>query len=286
MDKKVKKNLSAALAATLATGIGASAIPVKAETKTASVDELYKAAYDATMKAVETAKANGVKAYFDEKDGGASSTEVVLKAVRASMQKDILAAREAINALPAELLEAKQTFSSILDNYQHPVYERIVASINDMKDKEYKQADINVPRELINDVPAAFKASYSSAIDEYQVKYIEKVKAAVAKAEESKTEEDLAAAKELLEDLKTVTFNEGVLEIANKEISENYTKVEENVAAIKEATEAVVKAEESKLAEDVKAAKALVEKLQDEKAKEEVSVKESPYRIDKICMLK
>lgn len=255
MDKKVKKNLSAALAATMAAGVATAAVPAKADqlvsdkaqntTTKSSLDELYAKAYEATMKVVETAKANGVKAYFTEGEK-VSTTEAVVKAVQAGMQDQIKAADEAIKQLPADRLDLIGTLSSILDDYQHPVYERIVTEINALNAAagNVKQADINNVDLLINVAPKVIdnngndsKASYSSALDKAQAAFTAKVVAAVEKAEKSESKEDLEAAKALVEELATATGKTVVAKA--KELNETVVKVEE---IIKE-KEAMVKVE-------------------------------------------
>jgi len=255
LDKKVKKNLSAALAATMAAGVATAAVPAKADqlvsdkaqntTTKSSLDELYAKAYEATMKVVETAKANGVKAYFTEGEK-VSTTEAVVKAVQAGMQDQIKAADEAIKQLPADRLDLIGTLSSILDDYQHPVYERIVTEINALNAAagNVKQADINNVDLLINVAPKVIdnngndsKASYSSALDKAQAAFTAKVVAAVEKAEKSESKEDLEAAKALVEELATATGKTVVAKA--KELNETVVKVEE---IIKE-KEAMVKVE-------------------------------------------
>ncbi|WP_032122647.1 hypothetical protein [Clostridium amazonitimonense] len=244
MDKKVKKNLSAALATTVVAGIGATAIPAQAaevkveETKEQDVAQLYAKAHEATMKVVQTAEANEVKAYFDKENGGPSTTEAVVKAVEAEMQKQINAARDAISELPEEMESFIGTLSEILDNYQHPVYERIVTVTNKLNAEGAKltQAEINNVRGLLLDLPVGYdnngnliRESYSSALDNAQIEFTKLVIDAVKKAEKTLDREDLEAAKALVEELKTVKYNEDLAKFAAEE--------EEKVVAVEKAIE-------------------------------------------------
>lgn len=173
--------------------------------KASDLDIKYKNAYDATMKAVDGGKKHGVKPYFDEKNGGPTPTDNVLNGVKNGLQKDILSARKAIEELPQELLSHKQTLSSILDNYQHPIYERIVTVIN-ATNKSPNQKDINVARRLIQDVPDYFKASYSSAIDNIQIGLFVKAQELTKKALASENPSDIALAQKAIDELKTNEF--------------------------------------------------------------------------------
>lgn len=199
-----KKYLSiSALALFLAALLPLSKVALKA--KASDLDIKYKNAYDATMKVVDGGKKHGVKPYFDEKNGGPTPTDKVLNGVKNGLQKDILLARKAIEDLPEELKTHKQTLSSILDNYQHPVYERIVTVINETK-KSPNQKALNVARSLIQDVPDYFKATYSSAIDGIQIDLFNNAGNLVKKALGSGSATDKANAQKAIDELKNNEF--------------------------------------------------------------------------------
>lgn len=173
--KEVKKVLGAALAATLTTGI------VGTVAGATTVDDLYKAAYDATVNAL------------NKKD-----------------QDSINAAREAINNLPAELQGFKGEFSKQVDTVQHPILVTIVDSINNA-DKSLKQVDINTARKAIPaNLPAEWRNSYSTGLDSVQQKLIVKADEAVKKAQKSQAKADVDAARALLSEIATVENNDGV----------------------------------------------------------------------------
>jgi hypothetical protein len=151
-----------------------------------TLDNDYKATYDQTMKVVGLAKQYGVKPYWKE---GSSPTQNVVSAVsNGKLQTEIMLARTYLDRLPPSIQLMKNTLSEILDDYQHPVYEKIVDIITivdgDLKTKfEYKTifadkdfltmqdnmkvtlSNIGNSRALIKDVPSSFKSSYSSYID-------------------------------------------------------------------------------------------------------------------------
>lgn len=176
MKIKNKKALSAALAATLTSGVLSTAAHA-----TANVDELYGEAYNATMKAL------------------AEKT-----------QDSINVAREAISKLPKELDWAIGEFSKQVDTVQHPILVNIVDAINNAQKTE-KQADINTARKAIpSNLLEVWKNSYSTAVDEVQQKLMSKTVEAIEAAKKSQKEEDIKAAQALIDDIKTVENNEGV----------------------------------------------------------------------------
>lgn len=175
---------------------------ISTKTSSNNIDEKYKNAYDSVINVMNKANSYGVKPFFDPKNGGYTDTPYVLNAVNNGLQKDILDSRDKINLLPNELLTFKQTFSSILDNYQHPIYERIVYSIN-RANLNPNQQDINTCRMLIADCPWYFKSSYSSALDDVQFKLFNKTRSLVDKAKISKSPEDILEARKSIEELKT-----------------------------------------------------------------------------------
>lgn len=168
------------------------------------LDIKYANAYNATMNVESKAKKYGVKPYFKD-NNGPSSTDAVLNSVKAGMQKDILAAREALDKLPKDRLDLIGTLSSILDNYQHPVYERAVVVINQAQ-KNPNQKDINIARHLIENIPSYYKNAYSSALDDVQVSLNKKTEKLIDNALASQSTADITAAKAAIEELKTNEF--------------------------------------------------------------------------------
>lgn len=166
MSKKVQKTLTGAMAAMMATGV---VTPLAA---TNDVDALYKAAYNATTKAL------------NEKT-----------------QAAINEARAAIKALPANLDWAIGEFSKQVDTVQHPIFVNIVEAIK-KAEKETTQANIEAAKKAIPaELGGFYKNSYSSAVDKIQQGLQAKVIEAVKKAEKEETEEAVEAARALVEDV-------------------------------------------------------------------------------------
>lgn len=150
-----------------------------------SLDKKYKEAYDSTNKVVSLAEKYNVKPFFKE---GSSDFIDVIQSVEYGMQKEIINARSKVNTLPKSIQTMKNTLSSILDNYQHPIYEKTVEGISKLdkmknnlsnftgKENAYDvyinfteiQDLIIQISQLINDMPVEHKSSYSSALDKYQ----------------------------------------------------------------------------------------------------------------------
>jgi N-acetylmuramoyl-L-alanine amidase len=162
-----------------------------------TIDELYKAAYDSSLKAQAT-----------------------------NTQKDMTDARVLVDLLykllPKESKTLAETFSSMLDKIQHPL---LVKTVDTIKAAQASggQVDINAARALIIDMPQVWRNSYSSAVDEAQNMLIKNVIAAINKALTSKEQSDIDAATNLYNELLTVTNNEGV-----KKWAETDLKVEVN----------------------------------------------------------
>lgn len=165
--KKAKQTLTAALAATLATGV------VGSVASAAPIDDLYKAAYNAMVKA-QTEKT----------------------------QTAINEARVAINALPKELDSAKGTFSEAVDKVQQPIYTQIIALI-EKGNKEAKQETVNEGRKLLVGVEEAYAKTWSSNFDTIQQTLVKNATDAVAAAAKSQKAEDITKAEALVTELKT-----------------------------------------------------------------------------------
>ncbi|MDI9216995.1 hypothetical protein [Clostridium tertium] len=171
MSKKVQKTLTGAMAAMMATGVVAT--PAMAATNT-NVDALYKAAYQATQKAL---------------------TEKTQAAVNE--------ARTAIKALPANMDWAIGEFSKQVDTVQHPILVNIVNSIK-KAEKEPTQANINAAKKAIPaELTPVWKNSYSSAVDKLQQDLQKRTLDAVKKAEADKTKASIDAARVLVKDVLT-----------------------------------------------------------------------------------
>ena len=172
MSKKVQKTLTGAMAAMMATGVVAT--PAMAATNNTDVDALYKAAYQATQKAL---------------------TEKTQAAVNE--------AREAIKALPANLDWAIGEFSKQVDTVQHPILVEIVTAIKKL-DEEATQANINAAKKAIPaELRDEWKKSYSAAIDVHQQALITKANEAVKEAQAVRSDAAIKVANELLAELAT-----------------------------------------------------------------------------------
>lgn len=177
MSKNLQKTLAGALATMSVMSI---ATPVMATT--VDIDALYKNAYDAMRKAQETEK-----------------------------QTDINAAMELIWELrhigderkDENLINAACTWSSLVDEVQHPKLVKIVTAITKAQ-KSGRQADINEAFATIEpELPAVWRSSYTSAIDLVQQKLQDELVKAVEKAEADKTEESIKDARELVNEVLT-----------------------------------------------------------------------------------
>ena len=177
MSKNLQKTLAGALATMSVMSI---ATPVMATT--VDIDALYKNAYDAMRKAQETEK-----------------------------QTDINAAMELIWELrhigderkDENLINAACTWSSLVDEVQHPKLVKIVTAITKAQESG-RQADINEAFDTIEpELPAVWRSSYTSAIDLVQQKLQDELVKAVEKAEADKTEESIKDARELVNEVLT-----------------------------------------------------------------------------------
>lgn len=187
MSKNLQKTLAGALATMSVMSI---ATPVMATT--VDIDALYKNAYDAMRKAQETEK-----------------------------QTDINAAMQLIRELrhigderkDENLINAACTWSSLVDEVQHPKLVKIVTAITKAQESG-RQADINEAFATIEpELPAVWRSSYTSAIDLVQQKLQDELVKAVEKAEADKTEESIKDARELVNEVLTAN-NEAIVEWA------------------------------------------------------------------------
>jgi hypothetical protein len=212
LNKKLQKGLVAAVAATLSTGIVAPVYAASVETK--SFDAQYAEAYNAT--------------------------------VNAKTQKELTAARVLVDKLyadlPQDLKNLAATLSAILDPKQQTELVKLDNAIK-AASVSGKQADVNVARALIVDMPTVWKNSFSSYMDGIQQPIINKAVEAAKKAQTSGLKADYDAALALYNDLLTVTNNDGVkawAEVALKAELDKAAKLE--VVSVKaiSSTEAVV----------------------------------------------
>lgn len=170
------------------------ATPVMATT--VDIDALYKNAYDAMRKAQET-----------------------------KTQTDINAAMKLIWELrhigderkDENLINAACTWSSLVDEVQHPKLVKIVTAITKAQEKgdDVEQADINEAFATIEpELPEDWRSSYTSAIDLVQQKLIDKATNATEDAEKAykafekdKNEDNLKKAKDALNEAKKLVEN-------------------------------------------------------------------------------
>ena len=176
MSKKVQKTLTGAMAAMMATGVVATPAMAATTNKT-QADILYRAAYEATMKA-ESEK-----------------TQAAINEARAAIK--------ALKEYAPKLVSAIGTFSSKVDAVQGPILRNILKLIDTAK-AEPTQANINAAKEAITaDLPATWRNPYSSAVDKVQVELQNKAKEAVKNAQETRKVEDIEAAKKLVAEIAT-----------------------------------------------------------------------------------
>lgn len=174
----VNKKNGQVLKAVLAVGIIAWAIGMaQINTKAASVDEMYRNAYNATVNA---------------------QTE--------NTQKAINVARTAIESLRnTDASFAVGEFSKQVDKVQHPFLVKIVDSINAAQ-QSGKQLDVNAARETIDpELPQVWKNSYSSALDTIEQTIINKLVDTFTQAISTGSEEDKAKVNDVIAELKLST---------------------------------------------------------------------------------
>lgn len=177
MSKNLQKTLAGALATMSVMSI---ATPVMATT--VDIDALYKNAYDAMRKAQETEKQTDINAAME-----------LIWEVRhiGDERKD------------ENLINAACTWSSLVDEVQHPKLVKIVTAITKAQESG-RQADINEAFATIEpELPAVWRSSYTSAIDLVQQKLQDELVKAVEKAEADKTEESIKDARELVNEVLT-----------------------------------------------------------------------------------
>lgn len=171
-----KRILSIILAAAIASNV----MVTKAYAST-NQDELYKIAYESTLKALKN-----------------------------KTQKDINEARKAIDNIPVNLQWAKGEFSKQVDTVQHPILVEIVNAIEKARSLG-DQKSINEARKKISkELPSQWRAAYSEAVDDVQRRAMKKAVESIEKAKTTKNKEDINTATELLKLLGTVEGNDGV----------------------------------------------------------------------------
>lgn len=198
MKKKSTKVLSGALATTTVLGSVMGATPAMAAN---NVDQLFNVAYTAT----EVAKTAKTQEKINE----------ARKAVREL--------KEALKNDPKLQANLVGNLSSQLDPLQQ---EQFVAFYSVMYKEDKKtlkdsltQSEINKSRDYILAFKGAaenekYITSWSTAVDEFQQANVNKVAAAVKKAETSKLEADVKEARKLVDELLTVTNNDTVKDFA------------------------------------------------------------------------
>lgn len=187
MSKNLQKTLAGALATMSVMSI---ATPVMATT--VDIDALYKNAYDAMRKAQETEKQTDINA----------AMELIWELRHIGDEKK-----------DENLINAACTWSSLVDEVQHPKLVKIVTAITKAQESG-RQADINEAFATIEpELPAVWRSSYTSAIDLVQQKLQDELVKAVEKAEADKTEESIKDARELVNEVLTAN-NEAIVEWA------------------------------------------------------------------------
>lgn len=192
MNKKLISTLvTMVLAFNMSTTVKAILPPTQYYADEFQVKEQYSKAYNMTMNVVDLGKRYGVKPFY--KEGSSSFSNVVEAVANGDLQAEILSARSYINILPGRIQTLKNTLSSILDDYQHPIYESIVNATtaantslkpeittlhetSNVTNSLFEMVAINTGiyygQLLIQDVPQPFKSSYSSAFDQSKQKVL------------------------------------------------------------------------------------------------------------------
>lgn len=207
----IKKSIALFTASSL---IMTSLTAVSAHAET--LDQLYKKAYDATVRVKTIAERKGIKPSYvtgKKNDEG----KVFLCVFSDGLQKYINEARQAQWELLynyPQYTRAVETFSSIVDNYQHPIYESVITIMDQMKVSEMyvDQPKIDHVRHMIENIQPDLKADYSSALDVYQQKYIDETLEAVRKAERTKNKEDVNRAYYMVVFLTQAAYNPTVVD--------------------------------------------------------------------------
>jgi hypothetical protein len=188
------------------------------ETPNNNPDIAYKKAFNSVQLVVKLAAENNVKPAFFKHEGslerGSSDSNAVVMAASKGLQQHISFARKQIDALPDSMKNYKETFSSILDNYQNPVYETTVSLINSSKNNP-KQSEVIMARILIKDVEPFYKSSYSSALDAIQGSLFNNASRLVDKAAASKDKVDIDKALQAINELKTIPAEFLTSDVAN-----------------------------------------------------------------------
>ncbi|MEG1482882.1 MAG: hypothetical protein RSA57_03700 [Cetobacterium sp.] len=214
----MKKTISLLIAATLLTGtMGGTVFAIDNNNNLVNqtvavekigVEQIYKNAYDLTIKALEV-----------------------------RTQEALTAARYAIWKLPAGYESAIGTFSAMLDDVQLELFRTFLTifHVDGVPVKSLSQADINKGRGMLEgfytwENNKQYCYTWSSCIDTYQVNVMKEVESALRKAQSSKLKADIAKARELMNVILTVKHNDGVLNWAttlNKELItlENSTEI-------------------------------------------------------------
>ncbi|GAA0789481.1 hypothetical protein [Hathewaya limosa] len=252
MNKKGTKKLSGVLAATTVLTSVAGATPVFAQGT--NWDALYKTAYEAMQKA--------------EKEKTQESINVARKAI-AEVAKN------------KKLVSMASTLSEKVDAVQQGLFNDLYALMYvDGKPKaNMTQEEINKAKALVVSFATcpsnkAYIPTWSSAIDPYQQKNIDKLVEAIKTAETTKKAEDIKAARKLANEFLTVTNADMKKAAEGLDVQLAQVEAPEAVKAVE-----AIKVNELKLEnqKEVQAqldnAKKLAEKVKDEKVKKELTDK-------------
>jgi hypothetical protein len=190
------------------------------------------------------------------------ATAAVVTAETSKLQADVDSARVLVNALAYDA--NKTALLARLDAVQNAINLAIATNAVAQAEGSKLQSDIDAARTLVNALPnGSDKDSLVARLDavEYSNK-LQAATAAVVKAEGSKLQSDVDTAKSLVSALPSGTDKtslSGRLDTVQATINANATYA----AQLQAATDAVVKAETSKLQADIDAAQALVNVLPD-----------------------
>ncbi|MEG0775132.1 hypothetical protein [Clostridium sp.] len=171
------------------------------------IDKLFSDAFNSVKRVIVIGTENGVKPFYfkceDSLEPGISENKDVVQGVEKGLQIAIYEARTLVDKLPESIVEYKNAFSSILDNYQHPIFEAIANILDTNKDNPI-QSDVILGRIIIKDLEPQYKASFSEALDKIQTKLFMSAMELVSVVESTKKEVDLKAAEKAVAELKTI----------------------------------------------------------------------------------
>ncbi|WP_280788223.1 fibronectin type III domain-containing protein [Paenibacillus sp. PastF-3] len=190
------------------------------------------------------------------------ATDAVVKAEESKLQADVTAARSLVGALnEAEKTELNSRLDAIQEGIDYNAKVKIATAAVEKAEDTFLQTDVTAARVLVNGLKGIDKTSLTERLDAVQ-EIIDSTTSnqaatqAVLKAEVSKSQSDVNTARALVDQLKDLSMKDKL----NQRL-DAVQKLLDYSDLIGQAYAAVIKAEGSEKAEDVAAALALIEKL-------------------------